>query len=85
MTDPVAGYVMDGHERPLDMMYSSRPASLWTYWGDFHDPESGIEKYQITVDVNDEVGFTVFMVLYCGTTFCLVLLSCILFNNACVL
>jgi hypothetical protein len=57
MTDPVAGVVHDGHERPLDMQYSSQSASVYTYWLDFYDPESGIDKYDISIDVNNQVSF----------------------------
>ena len=55
MTDPVAGWVHDGSDKPLDMMYSSHEASVYAYWGDFYDPESGIVEYEISVDVNFQV------------------------------
>jgi hypothetical protein len=57
MTDPVAGQVLDGHERPLDLDFSSQTASVYAYWTDFHDPESGIEKYDITINVNNQVRY----------------------------
>ena len=56
MTNPVAGIVHDGHERPLDMQYSSQPASVYAYWSDFHDPESGIEKFDVSIEVNNQVS-----------------------------
>ena len=56
MTDPVAGTVKDGFERPFDMEFSSRPATVWAYWIDFYDPESGIDKFVIKVDVNSQVN-----------------------------
>ena len=55
MTDPVAGWVKDGSVKPLDMEYTSKPASVWAYWSDFYDPESGIVKFEISIDVNEEV------------------------------
>ena len=61
MTDPVAGWVKDGPDRPVDMAYSSRPASVWTYWDGFYDPESGIINYEITVAVNDLVNSRVIL------------------------
>ena len=36
------------------MMFSSRPASFNAHWGDFHDPESDVAKYTITVTQNQE-------------------------------
>ena len=57
MTNPVAGWVKDGKDPPHDMLFSARPATLWLYWGDFFDPESGIVAYSVTVFVNGEVSY----------------------------
>ena len=54
VTAPVAGWVHDGPDEREDMMYSSLPASLHTYWGGYRDPESSIHKYTATVTVNQE-------------------------------
>ena len=52
ITPPLSGWVHDGPDRDEDIMYSSRPASLNTHWGDFKDPESDIAKYTVTVTQN---------------------------------
>ena len=53
ITDPIAGWVRDGANKSQDMSFSSQPATLHTYWQDYYDNESGIDKYDTTVTVND--------------------------------
>ena len=55
ITPPVAGIVKDGHEKPDDIQFSAHRASVYTYWLDFNDPESGIDKYDISIEVNNQV------------------------------
>ena len=55
ITEPEAGWVNDGIVRDEDITYSAEAASLYSNWGDYFDPESGIDTYKVTLSVNGEV------------------------------
>ena len=47
ITKPIAGYVTDGLDPNVDLMYSSQAASFASHWADYYDPESGITDYKV--------------------------------------
>ena len=50
LTPPVQGSIRDGLlPEPMDLEFSSKPATVAAHWEGFYDPESGIEDYQVTV------------------------------------
>ena len=55
LTEPEAGWVQDGIVRGEDITYSAEAASVYSNWGDYFDPESGIDSYTVTLSVNGEV------------------------------
>ena len=54
VTRPDQGWVHDGQDPAEDIEFSSQTASVFSNWGDFHDPESGIDEYIVTLFVNGE-------------------------------
>ena len=54
ITEPLSGWVHDGQVPTEDIEYSSQAASVYSHWGDFYDPESGIDEYIVTMSVNGE-------------------------------
>ncbi|XP_061168901.1 uncharacterized protein LOC133178169 [Saccostrea echinata] len=52
-TPPLSGYAVDGPDLSEDISFSSETATKFVTWDNFSDPESGIEKYAVTVYIND--------------------------------
>ncbi|XP_061188852.1 uncharacterized protein LOC133197029 [Saccostrea echinata] len=52
-TPPVPGYAVDGPTLLEDTSFSSETATKSVTWENFTDPESGIEKYYVSVFIND--------------------------------
>jgi hypothetical protein len=53
ISNPLAGWIHDGDDQESDMSFSSESAILTARWGNFSDPESGIDHYIVDVFVND--------------------------------
>lgn len=53
ITPPVPGYAVDGSDLSKDISFSSETATKLVTWDNFTDPESGIEKYSVSVYIND--------------------------------
>ncbi|XP_078620549.1 uncharacterized protein LOC144887293 isoform X2 [Branchiostoma floridae x Branchiostoma japonicum] len=49
LTPPKGGYLEDGENPGEDLVFSSNPATVSAHWGNFSDPESGIQDYTIAV------------------------------------
>ena len=59
MTEPIPGYVVDGHASDEeDMSYTSETATKTCHWDGYSDPESGIQKYLVEVYVNNALEGT---------------------------
>jgi hypothetical protein len=52
-TPPVPGYAVDGSDLSEDISFSSETATKHVAWDNFTDPESDIEKYSVSVYIND--------------------------------
>ena len=49
ITPPVPGWVKDGRDPSIDMMYSSDSATVSATMGGFTDHESGIDRLQADI------------------------------------
>ncbi|XP_013394005.1 uncharacterized protein LOC106161555, partial [Lingula anatina] len=54
MTNPIPGWAVDGLSHKQDVDFSAETATVSTVWGGFHDPESDIDHYEVSVLVNRE-------------------------------
>ncbi|XP_062588035.1 uncharacterized protein LOC134249704 [Saccostrea cucullata] len=52
-TPPLPGFAVDGPSLLKDTSFSSETATKSVTWENFTDPESGIEKYYVSVFIND--------------------------------
>ncbi|XP_061168902.1 uncharacterized protein LOC133178171 [Saccostrea echinata] len=52
-TPPLSSYAVDGPDLSEDISFSSETATKIVTWDNFTDPESGVEKYTVTVYIND--------------------------------
>ncbi|KAK7498950.1 hypothetical protein BaRGS_00009759 [Batillaria attramentaria] len=56
LTPPVPGVVVDGDDINSDIEFTSETASLSSSWQGFHDPETQIDSYTLSVFVNGDLA-----------------------------
>lgn len=60
LTEPESGEVVDGVQTGFtDLKFSPSTAKVGAQWKGFHDPESGIQQYEVSVEVARSVHSTI--------------------------
>ena len=54
ITPPIPGFTVDGLDLTEDISFSSETATKSVSWDNFTDPESGIDRYQVSMYKNNE-------------------------------